>query len=737
MYFAHSNENGSLDSWQPLAEHLLAVGSLAKDFASTFDVGELARVSGLLHDLGKYTQEFQNRLHGSPTPVDHSTWGARLAIERFGASGAGRLIAYAIAGHHAGLANGKGEGRRSSLEERLSQPLAALHDAWQQEVELPAPAQLLLPKLKEHSRDRRMFQLSFLVRMLYSCLVDADYLDTEAFYDRVERRTPRRNAANRPDLTTLRSALDQHLSQFSSDKPINAIRSEILQHVRAQAVQAPGLFSLTVPTGGGKTLASLAFALDHAVRHGLQRVIFVIPFTSVVEQSAAVFRRALGQWGGSAVLEHHSAYADDTSHATEARDKINIAMDNWDAPIVVSTSVQFFESLFADRPAKCRKLHNIANCAIILDEAQSMPLKLLRPCVAALDELTRNYRSSVVLCTATQPALGAFADGLRNVRELAPDPPSLFERLQRVNVVHAGILEDENLLTQLRAKPQVLCIVNNRLHARTLYQGLEDMPGSYHLTTLMCAAHRSKVLASVRAALRDGKPCRLVSTSLIEAGVDVDFPLVYRAEAGLDSIAQAAGRCNREGLRLSADSQVLVFANDAWKPPAELSQFAGVAREALRNHQGNPLCPAAIELYFHLLYSQKGDVELDGPGLLALLTCSKPDSLPFDTVAQRFKMIESAQTPIIIPYDEAARQALDRLRFAQGAVGIGRDLQRYIVQIPQRGYMELLKAGAIAPVDAKRWGDQFVVLTNEHLYHAEFGLSWDNPSFIEASALVI
>jgi len=477
-------------------------------------------------------------------------------------------------------------------------------------------------------------------------------------------------------------------------------------------------------------------------------VIFVIPFTSIVEQNAAVFRQALGPWGNAAVLEHHSAFSDDLSASKEARDKVRLAMENWDSPIVVTTAVQFFESLFADRPSKCRKLHNIANSVVILDEAQTMPLKVLRPCVAALDELARSYRSSVVLCTATQPALKApdvaaglegFEGGLENVRELAPEPAKLFERLKRVTVKHVGTLDDATLLSQLREREQVLCIVNNRRHARALYQGMADLSGTYHLTTLMCAAHRSQVLATVREALKQERPCRLASTALIEAGVDVAFPTVYRAEAGLDSIAQAAGRCNREGRWAVEDSVVRIFANanDDWKAPPELHQFADVAREVLRNHQGDPLDPVAIERYFKQLYWQKGDEALDALNLLGLLKKAKIDSLPMDTLAEQFKMIDSVQMPVIVPFDDEARDAIRDLRFVDGLQGISRRLQRYLVQVPKHGFEALRKAGAIEAVRPEKWGHQFMVLANESLYDDDFGLSWDNPTFIESSALVV
>lgn len=746
-FFAHSTALADRSDWQPLADHLQNVAAMAARFASIFNAAGLAAPAGLLHDIGKYTEDFQRRIAGEAVRVDHATRGAMLARQEYG--DLGYLIAYAIAGHHAGLANGIESGERTSLKERLrGGDLPPLLPAWQKEIKLPASLGEL--PFKKSGSGGPMFQAAFLVRMLFSCLVDADYLDTEAFYDGVAQpgEPNDRNALRAleaPRLEALRERLDAYLATFAADSEVNRIRADILAHVRGEAVRDPGLFSLTVPTGGGKTLASLAFALDHAIRHGLQRVIFVIPFTSIVEQNAAVFRRALGDLGESAVLEHHSAFVQppptrDDAERYQSQEKLKLAMENWDAPIVVTTAVQFFESLFAARPSQCRKLHNIAGSVVILDEAQTLPLKLLRPAVAAIDELARNYRSSVVLCTATQPALKApeFVGGLEGVRELAPEPPQLFRKLERVRVRHVRELDDAGLAAHMRAQEQVLCIVNNRRHARAVFQSMADLPGARHLTTLMCASHRSKVLAEVREALKSGRPCRLVSTSLIEAGVDVDFPLVLRAEAGLDSIAQAAGRCNREGRRDAAASEVLVFstANPDWAPPPELKQFAQAAATVMSSHAADPLCPAAIEAYFRELYWQKGESALDGGGLLGLLRSSRLDSLPLETLATRFRMIDSVQMPVIVPYDDTARDALKALRYADKSGGLARRLQPYLVQLPRQGFEALRKSGAVQPVAPERWGEQFMALTVMDLYSKDFGLSWDDPAFLKGESLV-
>lgn len=484
-FFAHSSEDRNRSLWQPLREHLKNTGELAALNAASFGAEQAARLLGDLHDLGKYTQAFQRRLAGDPRSADHSTWGAKTVAERYGPLG--QILAYGIAGHHAGLANGQGEGNRTSLADRLTATdLDPLDPIWEQELALPA--QTTPPPLKPHPQ-RKQFQFSFLTRMLFSCLVDADFIDTENYYAKLKGIESGRKGEP-PSLTNLRERLNTHLRSLPTAGGVNPVRARILNHVRDQAPSLPGLFSLTVPTGGGKTLASLAFALDHAIHHGLRRVIFVIPYTSIVEQNAAVFRRALGDLGDKAVLEHHSAFVEQPAPASDpekyqATQKLRLAMENWDAPIVVTTAIQFFESLFAARPSQCRKLHNIAASVVILDEAQTMPLKLLRPCVAVIDELARNYRASVVLCTATQPALEApnFKDGLEKVHELAPDPPSLYRELERVRVRHVGTLDDDALAQHMRNRDQVLCIVNNRRHARAIYQTMQDLPGARHLTT--------------------------------------------------------------------------------------------------------------------------------------------------------------------------------------------------------------------------------------------------------------
>ena len=739
LFFAHSSTVGE---WQSLKDHLHNAAFLAGQYSKVFKAERLGYLCGLLHDLGKYTSSFQERLTGAAPPVDHSTAGALVVAERFSPPVA-RALAFCIAGHHAGLANGRGTGtERSSLEQRLSKgfgrDIPELDPAWEAELDLPQDPGL--SELMPRARERAGFQFAFLTRMLYACLVDADFRDTEAYYAAAEGRTVPRGGF--PGLGALRERVEGFLAKLDAEGPVNERRREILHAVRGRAGEAPGNFSLTVPTGGGKTLTSLAFALDHAIQHGLERVIYVIPFTSIVEQNAAVFRDALGDLGPEAVLEHHSQYVDRPDAAPQARDKLHHAMENWDAPIVVTTAVQFFESLFADRPARCRKLHNIAGSVVILDEAQTLPLGLLRPCLAALDELSLNYRSSVVLCTATQPAVHEDADdpeaehslagGLPQVRELAPEPRRLYEDFRRVRVRRAEAdLDDDAVAEACLEQEQVLCIVNNRRHARALYELLADAGDAFQLTTLMCATHRSRVLAEIRERLRAGAPCRLVATSLVEAGVDIDFPRVLRAEAGLDSVAQAAGRCNREGRRHSEDSEVLVFANPDWPAPPELEQFAQAGREVIRHHD-DPLSLEAIDAYFRQLYWQResaDDQGLDKHALLERMHRARLD-VPFEDIARDFRMIEDTQKPVIIPWDDEARDAARELEYAEGVGRLARRLQPYTVNVPELIFQHLRDSGAVQPIAPERLGEQFPLLINESLYDEQVGLRWEEPDYI-------
>ena len=756
IYYAHSAQDklGNLlpyERWQTLQSHSVNVGEMAAEFARVFGAQEIACQTGQLHDLGKYSEAFNCRLHGGPS-VDHATAGAKIAVERW-RNVIGKLIAFCIAGHHAGLANGSGEGdNRRTLKQRLAlqfgADIPALDNLWQQEIKLPQ--NLSAPPLKADAH-HPFFSYAFFTRMLYSCLVDADYLDTEAFYLKLENKAAERGGY--PDLNVLQHNFNQFINDFrrriaqapeqteaeKRNAALNRLRSEILDHAVEQAAQPQGLFTLTVPTGGGKTFTSMAFALEHAKQHGMRRVIYVIPFTSIIEQNAAEFRKAFGELGEQAVLEHHSTFDDGKLQNEATKDKLRLASENWDAPIVVTTAVQFFESLFADRSSRCRKLHNIAGSVIILDEAQMLPLNLLLPIMQAIKELAQNYRSSVVMCTATQPAVQAengFYRGFENVREIAPKPTALFDKLRRTTVQHIGTQTDADLLAKLAEHPQMLIIVNNRRHARSLYDQAKPLDGTFHLTTLMCAKHRSQKLDEIRGRLKSGEPCRVIATSLIEAGVDVDFPLVMRAEAGLDSVAQAAGRCNREGKRPSENSFVWIFApEEQWKAPPELAAQAAVMRLTADSFSDDLLSTQAVAAYFAELYQLKGS-ELDNKKILKMHNDTGQSlDFPFQTIADKFHMIESHMQPLIIPFDGEAENLISSLQHADHIGGLLRKLQPYTVQIPEKALAALYKAGRIESINEKNFGKQFYTLIGLDLYDEVAGLSWEDLNFFRAEGL--
>lgn len=771
-YFAHSTPDPSRRDWQLLADHLIAVSRLAAERADKFGAGRLAALAGLLHDLGKYTAPFLRRITGqSAEPVAHADAGARLAlaevqscISRKDPMGAlaWEIVAHVIAGHHAGLFDRFGDNSLTCFVEAVAPPL---DPAWKDELTLETgnlwPALARLPDNRNSA-----FQIAFLGRMVFSCLIDADRLDTEGFYIARGEATADRDWPRLEDhVETLIARLDAHLAALRTNAgAVNIERDAILAHVIGKAEEERGAFTLTVPTGGGKTLASLAFALRHALRHRLDRIIVAIPFTSIIDQTVAVFRAVLGQdaQGRDFVLEHHSNIALETAEAEDRfrdrsqKSKLQLAMEDWVAPIVVTTNVQLLESLFSHRPSRCRKLHNIARSVIILDEAQTLPRELLKPSVAALDELTRNYGASLVLCTATQPALrvcDGFLGGfdIDERRELAPSPKDLARRMRRVRLDFAGATEDGALVEALATHSQGLVIVNTRGHALDLYRAAEaaGLDGLVHLTTRQCALDRKAILAAIRSRLAQKEPCRVIATSLVEAGVDLDFPRVWRAEAGLDQVHQAAGRCNREGRRPVEASIVTVFRPAEVKPPGDIGQLADAARRACLRCP-DPLSLEALNDYFGEVYWLKS---ADGDGLdqlrrlkgdthpmtvrEAFRISGRDISLAFRSVGERFRLIDSGMVPVIIPRDEDAREQLASLLRPNAAVGaIARRLQPYIVQIPPQARQLLLKNGLVQAVAPDTFGDQFMQLAVDNMYTPEVGLLWENSEYVAIDSLI-
>jgi CRISPR-associated endonuclease/helicase Cas3 len=677
--YAHSLSGQPPDTWQPLDTHLSAVARIAEQFAKPFGSGKWAYSASRLHDLGKARKVFQDYLRfcNGLTDADydasdhsHSGAGAAWAVQVYSRCKIGRILAYCIAGHHAGLPDWSGgEAPCGSLSYRLDQEKDVIQEqsvaAWIQEHQAEWTTKQLMPPWPFGNGN--MADVSFWIRMLYSCLVDADFLDTEAFMESGKASARSRYPALSELSERFLAALDDK-QHSAKDTSVNRIRAEIREACEAAAASSRGLFSLTVPTGGGKTLSGTAFAFNHALRHGLKRIIYVIPYTSIIEQTADVLRSVLG---AENVVEHHSNF-DPDKETQQSR----LASENWDAPVIVTTNVQFFESLYACKSSRCRRLHNIADSVVILDEAQLLPPRLLLPCVEAMLQLVTHYGVSMVLSTATQPAL----PGLENAREIIPPGMDLYGRLKRTDIVlpESRTVRQtwDEIAAELRKYGQVLCVVNTRKDCRELHARMPEE--TIHLSATLCGEHRSRVIAAIKAKLEAGRPIRVISTQLVEAGVDIDFPVVFRAFTGLPSIAQAAGRCNREGLS-AQPGRVVVFMPPKPAPVGELRKAedtlsglleAGMAVES----------PESYPEFFKRFYSAQNDL---GTAFEGWLTKDARDfQFQFREAAAAFRMIDDrTSATVIVRY--GGNDPLIRVLLAVGPKrDIMRRLQRFTVTVP-------------------------------------------------------
>jgi CRISPR-associated endonuclease/helicase Cas3 len=683
-------------------------------FASDFDAGEIGALLGLVHDLGKYQMKFQDRIRGRCVRVDHATEGARLLTEKW--EQLGWLHGMVVSGHHTGLKNsGSGSNKSdSSYSARLNNYQRETVD-FGDEIKLPA----FSPKKINCDKETMSFAFATYFKMLFSCLVDADWTDTEEYVKSVKR-------------TGVAYTIDQLADKLSAGIPhnngskINTIRAEILDDCIAAAKKDQGLFTLTVPTGGGKTLSSLAFALAHARQHGLKRVIYVIPYTSIIEQNADVISGILGS---EYVLEHHSQ-VDEDYDAMNGEDgldnkqatQMKWASENWDIPVVLTTNVQFFESFFSNKPSKTRKLHNISKSVVIFDEAQMLPRELLSPSMYAISELVTNYRVTAVLCSATQPAIGQYKYQRLPLIEIIRDPQHLSNELKRVNYEVIGKKSDDEILQILTDNPRAMCIVNSRKHAYALYKLAKDekqMESIYHLSTLMHSKHRRKVLKEVKEKLIRKENVILIATSLVEAGVDIDFPLVMRSIAGIDSIIQAGGRANREG-KLER-GRVLVFepTSEMGKIPKSILSMVSVTQEVIRVLGEEAFENEGVQLYFENLYhaSSSGNV-LDVKNILGEFQVKANHyQFNFETVAKKYKIIEDNTKTVIINISDETNQPVQELRkniFHRETI---RKLQQYSVSVYKHEYEKLKAENALEILESG-----YSILNNSQYYDGKTGL---------------
>lgn len=699
-YLAHINDKGEE---QLLKNHLEGSALLCGKFADNFGAYEWGYCCGLLHDIGKYSLKFQKRIRGSEERVDHSTAGAKLCWDK---KGLYQFLSYCIAGHHAGLPDTGGDRDVSTCGTMTGRMKKKLEDyqAYEEEIEIPVLKNPPFQPVKEENRD---FFFSMLIRMLYSCLVDADYLDTEIFMNGKEIRN------SGEAIETLYKKFAERILDWLDNNDlttINGRRTEILKHCIEMGKSEKGLFRLTVPTGGGKTVSSLAFALRHAKEHHMSRVIYVIPYTSIIEQNAKIFSDILG---ADNVLENHCNVDYESS---EELKPMQLAAENWDKPVIVTTNVQFFESIFSNKSSKCRKLHNIANSVIIFDEAQMLPNDYLKPCISAIEQILRYYRCSVVLCTATQPALKNLLSEEIKITELCPRMEEQFSFFKRVSIKNLNKISQEELIQRLERENQALCILNTKKCAQQVFQSIEE-EGVYHLSTSMYSAHRKRALDEIRERLRKGEKCIVVSTSLVEAGVDLDFQAVYRQLAGVDSIIQAAGRCNREGKRPFSQCFTYIFSLDLKEYVPGQRQQIEIAESLLSDNKSFEELET-IKRYFEMLYHFRGD-SLDKKDILKKFNRG---NFQFSTVGKEFRLIEENTKTIMIPKEEESKEILDLLKIKGFTKELMRRMGPYCVNVYENDFRKMFAAGMLGEI-SEDLKDDYFVLRDMEKYTDEMGLN--------------
>ncbi len=729
-FFAHTN-GPDREKWQSLINHLTGVANLATNFSHNPEISKIAHLAGLFHDLGKYSLAYQKRLLGQGPKVDHSTAGAQEIIALWKNSEKrwlATIVAYCVSGHHTGLPDYGSISdlpMEPTLYARLHRPIEDF-SAYHTEIDLGFIDKVSYPSLKPTTKTGQ-FTFSFLTRIVYSMLVDADYQDTETFMNGYPK--PR---GGYPCISNILNNLDRYMEKFKffPKSEMNNLRNEILSLTRQRALDDQGFFSLTVPTGGGKTLASLNFALRHAVQHNLERIIYVVPYTTIIEQNASVLKDALGE---EVVLEHHSNFdwdltrpqADLDDRSDEADSslllKLRLATENWDIPIVITTNVQFFESLFSCKSSRSRKVHNISKSVVIFDEAQNLPMEFLKPSLLAVTELVWNYGTTAVFCTATQPELSRHLPSGVKVQEIIPEPDELYEKFRRIEVVNLGKKSDQEIIGLLQQHQQALCIVNTRRHALGLYRMLKP-GGNHHLSTLMYPKHRQKVIAEIRNELANGYPCTVISTQLLEAGVDLDFPVGFRALAGLDSIIQAGGRVNRN--RHPELAQLFIFepvTEFIKKNPGFVQQASDVTKIVLREWEGkDPISIDAIKYYYDNLYSLHSEQAFDHKKIVNHFEKPGAKDLEFDfrKASEDFNIIGDDTISVIVPLESGAQQLVEQLRWTEFPWSVARKLQAYSVSIYRHEFNQLYQEGRVT-IEKERYP---ILINPENDYDQATGL---------------
>jgi len=714
-YYAHitqANDNEKGQRVQSLEAHSTHVAKLAAQFAAEFGCGDIAHVMGLLHDKGKEQTEWQKYIQGITgynkeyahilNGPNHAYVGAVIAQNQY--PKIAPLIAQPIAGHHRGLYD------YCNYVEETKREIP-------KDVTIDGTIPIHLSKLPKLER----FDLHHLVRMLFSCLVDADSLDTETFMNPEQARLRGKHTPMRELLRMLETYL-QELTAMVSDTEVNRIRNYVQEQCVKESQGEAGFYSLTVPTGGGKTLASVLWALNHAVKNQLHRIIIAIPYTSIIVQTAATLKAIFGEEN---VLEHHSNFDSETKKDRELRERMQLATENWDYPIIVTTNVQLFESLFSNKRSDCRKLHNIVKSVLILDEVQTLPLNFYKPIVHTLDTLCRLFGTSILFTTASQPVLAGRIEGtnpsvgfeaLDSVHEIIPAEMKLHDKLRRVELkIDEAPKSYDELATEMSKHQRVLCIVNTRKDAKALYERLPKEGICLHLSRMMCPAHVAATIQHIKSALKEdnGCPVRVIATQLVEAGVDIDFPVVYRQEAGLDSILQAAGRCNREGIQGIGTTYVFSLGKEHPLPPGFISQTNNARLNMVGQYDW--FAPETMVAYFKQLHCRIDN--FDKQQMQDLLY--KPEC-EFEEAASRFHLIDDQTKSVLVNWHDSMN-LYQRLLSEAPSYQLIKQMAQYSVNIRKRDFDKLQSIGAI-----EEPFENIYVITNPAFYHDDTGLSIDN-----------
>ena len=834
LYIAHQRKSDKKE--QSLETHLLEVSIIAKSLAAKIGLQDQGELIGLLHDLGKYSDEFQIYLKSAvglidqdkddyvdakskKGKVDHSTAGAQLVWQELSTRDnkmgpiVGQMLSLCIASHHSGLIDCLSSDTHSFGEDRFTkriekpdglthfrEAIAKMDKTIEARFrELVSNPELIdgvikslqqIAELERKNGDEQIvrFKVGMLVRYLFSCLIDADRINSADFEK--PRAAKARRHGQYIEWTHLINRLDSHLSRFSANKPIDKLRVSISQHCRDKAENEKGIYTLTVPTGGGKTLASLRFALHHADKHKMERIIYAIPFTSIIDQNVDVVRTVLepnsfcwipgaknripldatrkilepgGVESGSVVLEHHSNLMPE-----EENWKTKMLVENWDAPVIFTTNVQMLETLFGAGTRGPRRLHQLANAVLVFDEIQTLPVNCIHLFCNAINFLVERCGTTVVLCTATQPLMDRVEQSKGALRippsnEIMPDVGKLFRKLKRVEVLNRrkpGGWSDKEVATlsmeEAKKANSCLVIVNTKRSAQAIFQLCRDEKSAmpiYHLSTSMCPVHRRAILAEIRQRLKAEEPIRCVSTQLIEAGVDVDFGAVIRSVAGLDSIAQAAGRCNRNGRRDIGHVHVVNLSEERVDMLADIACGQRVTERLLGEFEKDPaqfendlLGPTAIACYFNYYFAERRG-EMDYPvgdkvlghddTLLNLLSANplaadehqKIKGVPpklylrqsFMAAAKAFKSIDAPTRGIVVPYGKAGEDLINEMKgtyLVEKQFTLLRKAMQYTVNVFPNDLQKLLVAGAVREIQE---GVEILYLDSRY-YYEDFGL---------------